>query len=335
MKSLGKFCLILNNMLFVKTSSVIFCNILLILILSSTSIYADTCIDCHTNPKYKKEDIGKLKKCLACHGLAGHPYKDAKTGVVGSAYAANKETSPDARHHSGSVVGKTPDFKGMILIPGGEFLMGTDDRLRDEKPLHVVYINPFYIDKFEVTNEEYKRFVDSAKHPAPDNWENNNYPVGKGNHPVIFVSWNDADAYCKWAGKRLPRETEWEKAARSTDGRIYPWGNKWDINKSNNPVRGHEGTMPVGSFEAGKSPYGLYDMSGNVWEWVDDYYTPHPGSDYVSPEFGSKYRLLKGGSWWDCSFYSCGISAPVFNRAFFDSSTKNDSFGFRCALDAK
>lgn len=298
--------------------------------------YADTCVDCHTNPTYKKEDIEKLKQCLTCHGVAGHPYKDAnpKKRVIGTAEAADKEINPDSQHSSHSA-SQRQDPKDMVLIPAGEFIMGTDDRLRDEKPLHVVYVNSFFIDKFEVTNEAYKIFVDATGHPAPDDWKENNYPAGKGKHPVIFVEWNDADAYCRWSGKRLPRETEWEKAASGTDGRIYPWGNEWDINKSNNPLRGHEGTMPVGSFENGKSPYGLYDMSGNVWEWVDDYYAPHPGSDYVSPEFGAKYRLLKGGSWWDCSFYSCGISAPVFNRAFFAPSTRNDSFGFRCAQDAR
>ena len=307
-----------------------------VMLFSHAYVYADTCVDCHTNPQYKKQDIEKLKKCLTCHGIAGHPYKDAnpKKGVIGTAEAADKEITPDSQHSSRSA-NQGPDLKDMVLIPAGEFIMGTDDRLRDEKPLHVVYINSFSIDKFEVTNEAYKIFVDATGHPAPDNWKENKYPAGKGKHSVIFVDWNDANAYCRWSGKRLPRETEWEKAARGADGRIYPWGNTWDMNKSNNPLRGHEGTMPVGSFENGKSPYGLYDMSGNVWEWVDDYYVPHPGSDYVSPEFGTKYRMLKGGSWWDCSFYSCGISAPVFNRAFFAPSTRNDSFGFRCVSDAQ
>lgn len=297
-------------------------------ILYNVSAFADTCRDCHTNPKYKKEDIVRLKECLACHGSAGHPYKQ-KSGIAEAAEIQTPQSPMTASQSN------APDLKGMILVPEGEFVMGTDDRLRDEKPEHVVYIKAFYIDKFEVTHEDYKKFTDSTGYPAPNNWEDNNYPVGKGKHPVIYVSWSEAKAYCSWSGKRLPREVEWEKAARGTDARIYPWGNKWDLNKSNNPLRGHEGTMPVGSFENGKSPYGLYDMSGNVWEWVDDHYLPHPGSDYVSPEFGKKYRLLKGGSWWDCMFYGCGISAPTFNRSFFDASTKNDSFGFRCAADAK
>ena len=283
------------------------------------------CQGCHTNPVYKKEDAERLKECLTCHGTAGHPYRKSTLTLSLPLKGGGKKGG-----ESGSVTPKS-DLSRMILIPEGEFIMGTDVRLKDEKPSYVVYLDAFYIDRFEVTHEDYKKFVEGAGHPPPDNWENANYPQGKGRHPVVFVDWNDASEYCKWLGKRLPREAEWEKGARGTDGRTYPWGEVWAANKSNNPFGGHEDTMTVGSFEEGKSPYGLYDMSGNVWEWVDDYYLPHPGSDFVSPEFGTKYRLLKGGSWMNCMYYSCGISAPVYNRAFFDSSTKNNSLGFRCA----
>ena len=139
-------------------------------ILYNVSAFADTCRDCHTNPKYKKEDIVRLKECLACHGSAGHPYKQ-KSGI---AEAAEIQT-PLSPMISGQ--SNAPDLKGMILVPEGEFVMGTDDRLRDEKPEHVVYIKAFYIDKFEVTNEDYKKFTDSTGYPAPNNWEDNNYPV--------------------------------------------------------------------------------------------------------------------------------------------------------------
>ncbi len=289
----------------------------LAILLSATHGGAQTCVECHTKPKYRKEDMARLKECLRCHARGGHPGKDAK------------EVIPPERYRTK----KTPDLTGMVYIPAGEFLMGTDDRLRDEKPLHVVYIDGFYMDRYEVTNAQYRKFIDATGHPLPYHWEGGTYPDGKAEHPVVYVSWFDAYSYCVWQGKRLPREREWEKAARGTDGRIYPWGDMWDINKSNNPLRGEEDTMPVGSFEEGKSPYGLYDVSGNVWEWVDDDYLPHPGSDYLNPEFGRNYKLLKGGSWWDCMFYGCGISAPTYNRAFFDPSTVNDSFGFRCAAD--
>ena len=292
----------------------------------------DSCVECHTKPKYKKEDIGKLKECLSCHGMAGHPYKETAKPLLGDSFAEASDALPPA---AAKGVTKKIDLKGMVFIPEGEFIMGTDDRLRDEKPLHVSYAGAFYIDRYEVTNADYKKFVLATGYPAPDNWKGNNYPPGKGNHPVIFVSWNDAMNYCRFNGKRLPREIEWEKAARGIDGRVYPWGDKWNLNNSNNPLRGHNGAMPVGSFEAGKNQHGLYDMSGNVWEWVDDDYLPHAGSDYVSPEFGNRYKILKGGSWWDCMFYGCGISAPTYNRSFFTADTKNDSFGFRCAADAE
>lgn len=303
------------------------------LILAPSHSQASTCRDCHTKPGYVKEDVVRLKECLRCHGMAGHPYKEtSKRSQSGVAEAKDYEGSSGSADKAAR---KKPVLKGMVFIPEGEFLMGTDDRMRDEKPMSAVYAGPFYIDRYEVTNEEYKKFIESTGREAPENWVKGNFPAGKEKHPVIYVSWYDADAYCKWADKRLPREIEWEKGARGVDGRTYPWGNKWDLNKSNNPLRGHEGTMPGGSFENGKSPYGLYDMSGNVWEWVDDEYLPHSGSDYVNPEFGRNYKILKGGSWWDCMFYGCGISAPAYNRSFFDPSTKNDSFGFRCAADSE
>lgn len=175
---------------------------------------------------------------------------------------------------------------------------------------------------------------------SPDHFVNRTFPAGKADHPVTFVSWHDAKAYCAWAGKRLPTDEEWEKAARGTDGRMFPWGNQFDINKVNSPVRWGQlkvegDTTPVGAFPEGASPYGLHDVSGNVWEWTDSWYRAYPGNKKPSENYGEQYKTLKGGSWWDCSFYKCGISAPVFNRAFFNAKVKNASFGFRCAKDDK
>ena len=228
----------------------------------------------------------------------------------------------------------------MILIPAGEFIMGTNERLPDEGPQHKVTLGAYYIDKYEVSNLQYKKFNNATKRRSPRHFRNRTFPEGKADHPVVYVSWYDAKEYCEWVGKRLPTDQEWEKAARGTKGQMFPWGDTFDVLKANTPLRWQQiglfgDTTPVGSFEAGKSPYGLYDVSGNVWEWTESWYYAYPGNKVASESYGERYKTLKGGSWFDCSFYNCGISAPVFNRAFFAPRTKNDSFGFRCAKDAK
>jgi formylglycine-generating enzyme required for sulfatase activity len=212
--------------------------------------------------------------------------------------------------------------------------------LPDEGPEYVVDVKAFQIDKYEVTNLQYKQFIDATNRKSPSHFRSRTYPEGKVDHPVVYVSWFDAHAYCEWAGKRLPTDIEWEKAARGTDGRDYPWGDDFNVNKLNSPLRwkslNMEGdTTPAGSFEGGKSPYGLYDMAGNVWEWTDSWYTQYPGNIWPSENYGEQYKVLKGGSWWDCSFYQCGVSAPVFNRSYFKQNIKNSSFGFRCAKNAE
>jgi len=227
--------------------------------------------------------------------------------------------------------GAPKDTVSMALIPGGKFIMGSNERWDDEAPEYIESVNKFYIDRYEVTNAEYEKFTYGTNREEPYHWPNGKIPRGKKNHPVIYVSWHDASEYCKWRGKRLPTEQEWEKSARGDSGNIYPWGNTWATNKSNHPYKGSTGTEPVGSYPNGKSPYGLYDMSGNVWEWVDSFYLPHPGNNINRGEYGMDKRVLKGGSWFDCLSYGCGLSAPTFNRSFFTPEVKNNSFGFRCA----
>lgn len=241
-------------------------------------------------------------------------------------------------YYDDSRVGAEPNT--LVLIPAGKFTRGTNTRLSDEGPEHQVTLKAFYIDQYEVTNAQYKKFIDATGYKSPQHFENRNYPRGKVDHPVVFVSWTDAEKYCTWAGKRLPTDEEWEKAARGSDGRNFPYGNEFDHNKTNGPVRWtqlkQEGdTTPVGAFEEGKSPYGVYDLSGNVWEWTASWYRAYPGNTRPSENYGDQNKTLKGGSWWDCSFYQCGISAPAYNRAFFLKGTKNKSFGFRCAKDAE
>ncbi|MEQ1673731.1 MAG: formylglycine-generating enzyme family protein [Candidatus Nitrotoga sp.] len=240
-------------------------------------------------------------------------------------------------YYDDSRIGSRPNK--MVRVPAGSFLMGSNTRLADEGPQHSLTLPTFFIDQYEVTNLQYKAFIQATKHRSPNHFSNRTYPEGKADHPVTFVSWYDAHDYCAWANKRLPTAAEWEKASRGVDGRTFPWGDKFEHNHANTPARWASldkkgDTTPVGSFVGGISPYGAYDMSGNVWEWTDSWYTAYPGNTRPSENYGEQYKTLKGGSWWDCTFYECGISAPVFNRAFFDQRVKNATFGFRCAKDS-
>jgi len=211
----------------------------------------------------------------------------------------------------------------------------------DERPFHPVTLEPFYIDRFEVTQEAYAQWVQATRKRPPADWSGKRPLPGRERHPVVFVSWQGAKDFCTWKGKRLPTEAEWEKAARGNDGRIYPWGNTLDQNRSN--IGGLIGnTLPVGSYENGKSPYGVYDMIGNVWEWTSDWYQPYPGNTEESEEFGEKYKVLRGGSWSGIGHFPgeeaekiLAHNSRVTFRLFSEpgGSELND-VGFRCAKSA-
>ncbi len=191
----------------------------------------------------------------------------------------------------------------MVFVPAGDFTMGNRD---SNAPEHVVYLDDFWIDKLDTTNALYKKCVDAGKCAPPSNKSSAKRSEYYGNSqfdnfPVIYVSWDDASKFCAWAGKRLPTEAEWEKAARGTDKRTYPWGNTFDANKLNSAEGGRGDTTVVGFFISGASPYGALDLAGNVWEWVADwydsaYYTNSPRNNPVGPAAGD-YRVLRGGSW--------------------------------------
>ena len=186
------------------------------------------------------------------------------------------------------------DGSVMITIPAGKFIMGSDDGQDNEKPAHTVYLDTYQIGKYEVTVAQYRKFCSATGKKMP-----------KANEcdwtPVVNVTWFDAEAYCKWAGGRLPTEAEWEKAAKGTDGRTYPWGDRWDKNKCANHALNLTSTAPVGSYPAGASPYGCMDMAGNVWEWCADWYGPgyYRTSPSRNPRGSSKgsSRVLRGGGW--------------------------------------
>jgi formylglycine-generating enzyme required for sulfatase activity len=221
----------------------------------------------------------------------------------------------------------------MVLVPAGEFTMGSDDWWPKVQPEHRRHAGAFYIDRFEVTNRRYKRFVDATGRPAPDHWKGGVIPEGRENHPVLYVTWYTAEDFCRWEGKRLPEDYEWEKAARGPEAWTFPWGDKFERDFANTPQYGNDDTLPVGSFEQGKSYYGVYDMAGNAWEWTASWFKPYPGNNHPDENYGERYKVLKGGSWYDCTYYKCGISAPAYNRVFFQPITKNNNFGFRCAQD--
>ena len=237
-----------------------------------------------------------------------------------------------SRDLSTTTVAETP----MVEIPAGEFAMGLDgvQALEDERPLHRVWVDRFSMDLHEVATGQYAEFLAATQRPAPWQWNSVDLAQHR-DRPVIGVDWSDADAYCRWKGRRLPTEAEWEKSARGTDGRLYPWGN-WVPNKDiANFALGarfsySQVLVPVQSYERGKSPYGLYHMAGNVWEWAQDwyavnYYEVSPEQNPQGPEQG-QFKVLRGGSWSDMPKYLL-----TYGRFKLPPETRNSYTGFRCA----
>lgn len=277
-------------------------------------------------------------------------------------------TIPTAASPAGSI--------DMVLVPAGEFTMGNplgSEGFPDEAPQRRVYLSAFRIDRYEVTNEAYARFVHETGHRIPENvkpaatlWRDWASILAIAAHPVVNVSWDDADAYCRWRGARLPTEAEWEKAARGTDGRRFPWGEDWDWAKANSAsywaqrtvqfesgadweafwikgegaiiartkgINGEVLTMPVGSFPEGASPYGIHDLAGNAAEWVADWHDPNyyriaSLTDPLGPARGA-VKAMRGGSW--LKPYK---SLRTADRDWGVMDSRPSGTGFRCAQDA-
>jgi formylglycine-generating enzyme len=263
----------------------------------------------------------------------------------------------------------------MVVIPAGEFLMGSPEdgmSFDDERPQRLVSVASFSIDRHEVTNGQYKQFVDATGYQPPSHltarfnlWHQATPLPGSEQHPVVNISWHDAVAYCRWQEKRLPTEAEWEKAARGTDGRRYPWGMDWDVLYANSASywagytiefsdgeawksfwvagdgarvshgRGLNGevlTLPIGTFPQGASPYGILDMTGNAAEWVQDWYEPYsylnaPLSDPQGPQ-GQLLKVVRGGSW-----LKPARNIRVSDRDYALPTDRATGIGFRCAKD--
>ncbi len=277
---------------------------------------------------------GSIQEYLKGHGLL-------KEAALSSNSPAGTVPSPRAQENTSSIVSEITGKDGvpMVSIPAGQFMMGSPDSEGDEHPRHQVTLDGFYMDKFEVTVARYTEFVRAKNRPKPVYWDQVDSSKYK-NLPVVGVDWHDAKAYCEWAGKRLPTEAEWEKAARGMDGRTYPWGNEQPTARLANFGKVFTTNVydkrlaPVDSYEAGNSPYGLHYMAGNAWEWMADwygadYYESSPARNPKGPSSG-QYRVLRGGSWNDGPGT---IRSATRDRNW--PAPRYADIGFRCAQDAK
>lgn len=227
----------------------------------------------------------------------------------------------------------------LVTIPAGPFVRGTNRGGFDERPERTIYLDSFLIDRYEVTNAQYAAFVKATGHRKsgpPSRYAKNTARMRGVNQPVVYVSWEDAKAYCEWRGRRLPTEAEWEKAMRGTDGRLWPWGNV-EIHDGANWARvddGFEVAAPVGRVRSDESPYGVMDGAGNVMEWVEDWYQENAYAESQdrnpsSPEYGT-YKVLRGAA-----YTSAGSDLRITARSKMMLDFRDETIGFRCAQSSK
>jgi formylglycine-generating enzyme required for sulfatase activity len=276
--------------------------------------------------------------------------------VIFSAFVLRDKNKNDGVSTKSSLADETPmdsnpkTQSDMLLIPAGEFIMGSTEEQAieawqkndggydkedylSEYPQQKIILEDFYIDKKEVSNGDYKTFVDATNHAAPALWSDQS--LSSPIQPVVGVDWSDAEAYCRWIGKRLPTEAEWEKAARGTDGRSWPWGNIWDGSRDNHgngteygldESDGYKYTAPVGA-ELGASPYGVLNVAGNVYEWVADDFNAYSENDkYFQQDFNKGFKVIKGGAYTDGQSDQRPASRIGYQKDF-----KDVDIGFRCA----
>lgn len=239
------------------------------------------------------------------------------------------------------------DTNEMVLVPKGIFLMGSTEKDNEylatefgdpnqeyyinEQPAWKLELEDYFIDKYEVTNKDYFVFTKSTEHITPTHWISGQYDNDKDNHPVVNVSWYDAFSYCQWKGLRLPTEPEWEKAAKGPSGNRYTWGHEYDVSKAN---LGTGETAEVGNFKTDISGYGVFDMGGNVMEWVDGWHIPYPDYRGKDKIFKAKHQVIRGGTAGITGHYALPwIYSRTTQRHHIEPYQYGADTGFRCAKD--
>jgi len=295
--------------------------------------------------KIKLQDVIELDK-MAGEAFEirvnGHPFAQGEVVVV-TEQVACRVTSLE--RPAAELIPVSPPEKrgaeqvfaeyGMVYIPAGPFIMGgrDEDSPSHERPAHSVTLNSYFIGQYPVTNLDFYEFVKNTGHKVPIHWSKGSFPTGMGQHPVVNVTWQDAQEYAEWRGARLPTEAEWEKAARGTDERNYPWGNRFVDGERCNGNNSVGATTMVNEFPYGRSPYGVWDMCGNVYEWCadyydEDYYKVSPGTNPKGPDGGQR-RVMRGGS-----FGETRAALRVTHRGWGKEAASRETIGFRIAMDA-
>jgi formylglycine-generating enzyme len=278
----------------------------------------------------------KIAFLLVVLAFAAIPIMGILRGTIMTPYETVPEGTEDGPSEPESAANEEPLPEEMVTIPGGPFVRGTTNGGFDEQPQRTLALETFSIDRYEVTNHQYQQFVLATGHRKagpPSRYAKSISKMRGPNQPVVYVSWDDANEYCRWKGKRLPTEAEWEKAMRGTDARLWPWGNQEKPNGANwaRVQDGHEVSARVGSFSTDKSPYGVMDGAGNVMEWVADwyqeaYYKEAPDKDPPSPEFGT-FRVMRGGG-----YTTTGGDIRITSRSKMVPDFRDETIGFRCAI---
>jgi len=278
----------------------------------------------------------KVAFLLAVLAFAAIPIMGILSGTKLTPFEQAHEPASSAQSEPEPTSNESPIQDDMVSIPAGPFIRGTARGGFDEQPQRTITLDAFAIDRYEVTNYQYQQFIAATGHRKsgpPSRYAKSIGRMRGVNQPVVYVSWDDATEYCRWKGKRLPTEAEWEKSMRGIDGRLWPWGDQEQPNGANwaRVNDGHEVSARVGSFQSDKSPYGVMDGAGNVMEWVEDwydeaYYKDSPEDNPPSPEYGT-YRVLRGGG-----YTTTGADVRITSRSKMVPDFRDETIGFRCAI---